>query len=688
MLERNRHFTRVLVLVVLVALALRVWGLTTQSLWYDEGFSVNLAGQSWGRILLGELNLPPLYHLLLGAWVRLAGSGEFAVRYFSVFWGVLLVVLGGAWVSRLLGPRAGALCALLLAMSPIEVWYAQETRMYAMLGALALASSYLLTCLLAPPLRSNDLSRSSLTAEAVTTRGGWLWALYALVNIAAVYTHYYAALVLAAQAVWLLLHLVRTRDWRPARAWLLAQAALGLALLPWLPVFWGQWQAANTTYWPGRLSLGFVAGRAMLGFAGAGLTVADSAALGLALPLAALAALGLLVGLARPRWRWGTLCLLVYLLVPLALFYALVRDRPKFSPRYLLPIVPPLLALAAGALAALWPASLRDRRGWARSGLAVLLAVGTVVGSAAAAGNAQRDAAYGRDDLRGVAAFLTQAAAADEAVILVSGHLEPAFTYYYRGANCFPIPPRYTPSPSVDDVLTPAAFEDLNRAIVGRRGAWLVLWQDNVVDPNGVVLTALELAAHEAADAPAFRGVELHHFVFPLGLQLQPEMFAQHPLGVTIGDGELALVGCTLPSDPVPAGTSASAVLLWQTVRPVPHDYRLSLRMIDGQGQERVREDSRLGGYMYPTDHWRPGLQVVGSHRVPLPLSLPPGEYALQATIYRIGDRASQTVPLGNFRVGRALRQPTARELGIDRPLGLIFGELEVMGSRLAPSEA
>ena len=206
----RRQPAPVLGAILLLAFALRVWGLTTQSLWYDEGFSVHLAGQSWGQILFGELNLPPLYHLVLGGWVRLAGQGEFAVRYLSVCWGLLVVALGGVLTTRLLGRRTGGFAALFLAVSPIEVWYAQETRMYAMLGALSLVSSCLLARLLARPA----------PGDGRRERGGWL--AYALVNIAAVYTHYYAALVLAAQAVWVALHVVRSGDWKAARAWLLA----------------------------------------------------------------------------------------------------------------------------------------------------------------------------------------------------------------------------------------------------------------------------------------------------------------------------------------------------------------------------------------------------------------------------------------------------------------------------------
>lgn len=678
MSKESRRPVLVLGMILLLAFAIRVWGLAVQGLWYDEGFSVHLAGQGWGKILFGELNLPPLYHLLLGAWVRVAGSGEFAVRYLSVWWGVLIVGLGCVLGTRLLGRRAGAFTALLLAVSPIEVWYAQETRMYAMLGALTLASSYLLARLLAP---------STADRRGDKTGDGWRWLLYALANIAAIYTHYYAALVLAAQAVWMLLYLAKSRDWKVARAWLLAQAALAVALVPWLPVLWGQWRAANTTYWPGRLNLPFVAQNTALGFAGAGLTVPNEVALRLAIAVLALAALGILLGLAQPSRRWGTLVLVLLVVVPFAIFYVLVRDRPKFSPRYLLPIVPPLLALAAGALGALWPRAPRRWHEWGRAGLALLLAAGVAHNSAQVATAAVRDASVGRDDLRGAAAYLAQAVGSNEAVILLSGHLEPAFTYYYHRSTCYPIPPRYTPSPSVDDVLTPGILADLNRALEGRQGVWLVLWQDEVVDPNGLVLAAFDLVATQVPVPASFRGLRLRHYVFPAGTRLTEDLFARSPLNVAIGGGEIVLRGCSLPSKPVPAGQEAIITFLWQATRTTNNEYGLSVRVFDEQGEQRAHVDGRLAGFMYPTTRWRPGL-VVGTHRVRLPVDLPPGDYQVRVVIYRRSDGSNWTVPLGRFQVGRALRQPAPNELDIQHPLSLALGEFELLGYRLFPEQA
>ncbi len=665
-----RRVRWVLILVLLLAFLLRVEKLAAEGLWYDEAFSVELAQHSWREIIVGELNLPPLYNLLLGAWGRLAGWGDFQVRYLSVICGLLVVALGGSLISMLLGARAGAVAGLLLAVSPIEIWYAREARMYVLLAVLALASTVVLVRLMC----------------GQTERRWWL--LYALANVGALYTHYYAAFVVAAQALWVLIHLLRTRDGGFLRRWVLSQLGLGFALLPWVPVFVAQWRAANTTYWPGRLSLAYVATNALLGFMGADRMAPASLAARLAVATCVLAALGLVAGAWRPRVRWETAMLLTYVAVPLLIFYELVHSRPKFSPRYLLVAVPGLLGLAAGTVSNLWPTALRRWHEWLRLGVAAAILCGLAIGSAYAATMPWRDGRFGREDFVGAALFLARASAPDEAVILLSGHSAPAFVRYYHRNGCYPLPEGLPPSPSVDDVVTLDTLGDLNRAIAGRRGAWLLLWQNEVVDPNGLVLALFDLFGQRVPVEERFRGLEIRHYLLPEGLQLSREMFVRTPLNVPVGDGELVLVGCDLPTRPVPSGETAVLLLHWQALRPMAQDYRLSLQVLGEAGQVLAETGGRVAGWMYPTYRWRTDRLITARQDVRLPAGLPAGEYLLQARIFALGEPTARTVPLGRFTVGRALRQPTLAELGVSQPLGATLAELELLSCQISPRQA
>ena len=108
-LNRNSiRWTVTLVIILLVAFALRVIQLDRRPLWWDEGNSVYFAHQGLSA-LVNETRTtndtdPPVYRLALGGWGILAGSSPFAVRFFSALLGVVAVALTwvvGCWQRRI-----------------------------------------------------------------------------------------------------------------------------------------------------------------------------------------------------------------------------------------------------------------------------------------------------------------------------------------------------------------------------------------------------------------------------------------------------------------------------------------------------------------------------------------------------------------------------------------------------------
>ncbi len=142
----------------LLSTGLRFHALAAQGLWSDELFSVSIItqvgqGLPWYHYeprLFPDLRLadspltwkagensPPLFELLLWLWTRLFGESDFAVRSLSALLGSLAPVVLCAGLWRPLGGFAAGAVALLLALSPSAVAYAQETRGYALLLLLA-----------------------------------------------------------------------------------------------------------------------------------------------------------------------------------------------------------------------------------------------------------------------------------------------------------------------------------------------------------------------------------------------------------------------------------------------------------------------------------------------------------------------------------------------------------------------
>ena len=118
------------VIVLLLATALRLYHLDFRALWWDEGLSLffarlNLWDNARMAVTLADTN-PPLYRMLLGCWLGMAGGSAFAARLFSALPGVALVALVYPLARRLRCSRAVSLAAMALcAASPMLIYYSQ-----------------------------------------------------------------------------------------------------------------------------------------------------------------------------------------------------------------------------------------------------------------------------------------------------------------------------------------------------------------------------------------------------------------------------------------------------------------------------------------------------------------------------------------------------------------------------------
>jgi uncharacterized membrane protein len=225
--------------LLLLATALRVYGLAAHGLWGDEMTSVSTA---CGSILLrpvgsGSTFTPTdfwdgntargtleaivadggnglLYQLFLHAWVRVAGTSDIAVRLPSVLAGVLTVAAVYALALALTSARVAAWAGVLVAAHPLLVRLSQEARAYSMATLLGVLATLLFV--------------------RWTTQGGRLVLVaYALTATALLLTHYLAASVLGAHGVFALL----AAAVRPRRT-ATVTALVGAALLAsaWLPL--------------------------------------------------------------------------------------------------------------------------------------------------------------------------------------------------------------------------------------------------------------------------------------------------------------------------------------------------------------------------------------------------------------------------------------------------------------------
>ncbi len=662
--------------LALIAFALRIHRLDAQSLWYDEGVTAMVAQYDLGALTRWTADdiQPPLYYYVVAGWGRLAGWSEWSLRFPSVLFGVLLVVLLMALVHRLGRPPSQALVAgLLAALHPLWLYYSQEARMYMQLLALGVAAALLLE-------RGFRLGDGPGTGPGGSRRVQWA---FVLVGAAAAYTHYFAFfLLLALLPGFLLRHhrQVRTAPWAWLRPLLWAYLAILLLYLPWTGVLLTQLRV-DASYWEGPLKLWEALRHVATRFTSGETVLEPQAVALLGLLHGPVTLLALLRALGSRERRPVAIYALVWLGLPVLAILALAATTPKFNPRYAMVALPGLILLWSLGLDGLVPArgprpstvrlawhiadereplpAREPRASASPRPLLRLLGLLPLLALLGAFLHADRnwfvDPAFTKDQWRELAAYVRAQRSPDEAVVLVSGHAWPIWRYYAPD-----IPALRLPELEILDVNAVLDFDntgpELATGLAQSRGAWLVTWQDEVVDPMGVVPLQLELAGREEPVAAAFWGLRLRRFT-----DLDPQAFApeppiQVPSRVRFGP-DLSLLGHRVMAN-------GDLLLFWRLDAPTDADYRRALeaRTPDGFLYHRA-EDTRLSAYTYPTFRWKAGQTTVA--RIPgrdwAGDAAAPGRYTVQIRVY---DPAEDLAGLDAFDPdGRPLGKQTSLEV-------------------------
>src|SRR5512136_69237 len=142
------------ILITLMGGFLRVLLLDHKGMWLDETFSVWVANHSVAEMLQWIVKIdqhPPLYYLLLHYWIARYGDTPYYVRLLSALFGAGTIPIIYLIGKRMSGAVMGLAAAVFLALSPFNIRYAQETRMYTLLTFNASVAIYALVRLLTDP---------------------------------------------------------------------------------------------------------------------------------------------------------------------------------------------------------------------------------------------------------------------------------------------------------------------------------------------------------------------------------------------------------------------------------------------------------------------------------------------------------------------------------------------------------
>jgi hypothetical protein len=130
---------------------LRVLMVGAKGMWLDETFSVWMASHTLSEMMAWLVRIdqhPPLYYFLLNLWITINGDTPYAVRLLSVLFSTATIPVIYLIGNRMSGAVVGLAAALLLALSPFHIFFAQETRMYTLLTFNAAVAIYALVWLL------------------------------------------------------------------------------------------------------------------------------------------------------------------------------------------------------------------------------------------------------------------------------------------------------------------------------------------------------------------------------------------------------------------------------------------------------------------------------------------------------------------------------------------------------------
>ncbi|MBW2274154.1 MAG: glycosyltransferase family 39 protein, partial [Deltaproteobacteria bacterium] len=213
------------VAIFLVAFGARLFGIETESIWVDEAFSIAASQGELSQVLetAARDTHPPGYFLGLHLWRGVMPDSDGGIRAYSTLWSLLGLLFLLLLVRDTLGAGPALLAGLLMAVNPLDLYFAQEARMYSQAAALGSASAWLLWRWLGA-WRAGQPGRAGLR-----------WAAgYALAATALLYTHYVTATLLLAQGIYALGCLAARRQWRGVATYLGLSLVVALAFLPWL----------------------------------------------------------------------------------------------------------------------------------------------------------------------------------------------------------------------------------------------------------------------------------------------------------------------------------------------------------------------------------------------------------------------------------------------------------------------
>jgi mannosyltransferase len=394
----HSRYTQLLIALTLIGAVLRFVNLGFNSLWLDEASTYTFASMSipgiWAATAGGEFNPPLFYwieHLML-----VFGNNEIILRFVPALCGVLTIPLmywvGKEFVDRNVGIVAAAACTF----SPFLIFYSQEARAYSMgLFFITFAMVFFLKA-----LRTNNATH---------------WALFGALSALAYWTHFYTLVITGTLVLYAIF--VKAMEWkedlRSLKPVIIGAATFVIMSLPLL-VLTLQLFAKRTSGGP------------TFGIQGAGIISETFRQLSgfselVMLLFLILFVIGIIQALLLDRNKG--IFLLALTILPFVISWFLSYKIPM-QPRYLIILAPVYFVGIALLYKPVYSLLSSRKIVYAVMALLVVLSVTTpfFVGYYSS---------YSKEDWRGFAGQMRQAAKPGDTLVFVPGYISQPFDYYY-----------------------------------------------------------------------------------------------------------------------------------------------------------------------------------------------------------------------------------------------------------------
>ena len=233
----NCSFYKKMGIIVFIGVLAYLIFLNPFNAWFDEQFELFLFGKSWSemlRIIMTEDGHPPFHYILFRLWMG-------GLDYHTVLWGRVFPIvcltatalLGIGPVKRLCGEKSAVIFTILVFVLPWSLFLGTDMRMYGLFNLeITLAVVYAL--LIIKEGKIGD------------------WIKFGLVQIAMLYTHYYAGLILVILNVFLFLSILKQNNCHRNMILLFTTGGVaGICFLPWfLFVFLNQTNNMYENWYP------------------------------------------------------------------------------------------------------------------------------------------------------------------------------------------------------------------------------------------------------------------------------------------------------------------------------------------------------------------------------------------------------------------------------------------------------